>query len=260
MHTHHSCDARASMADMARAALARGIHEIAFTEHFDPKPQDPCAGFYNPERYFAELEAARQEFEPQGMTLRAGVEVGEMHLYADEIQPVLDAWPYDYVLGSLHWVADDSVFDKHYFQAHTAQETAEQYFTELLRLVQHGGFDVLSHADVIKRTCYDVYRRFDIAEWEDLVRPVWRACVDNGIGIEINTAALRLPVAQAHPSLPALIWYREMGGEILTLGSDSHRPERIGYKLDVALEMAREAGFKRVCTFEGRRIARWIEI
>ncbi|WP_119068633.1 histidinol-phosphatase HisJ family protein [Aggregatilinea lenta] len=260
MHTHHSCDAHHTMADMAQVALARGIREIAFTEHFDPKPEDMCAGCYDPAPYFAELDEVRHQFAPLGLTIRAGLEAGEYHLYTDTIQPVLDAWPYDYVLGSLHWVGDHSVFDAAYFQASAAEETAAGYFTELARLARHGGFDVLSHADVIKRTSYRVYGHFDIADWEDLVRPVWQACIDNGIGIEINTSGLRLAVSQTQPSLPALKWYHDMGGELLTLGSDSHRPEHVGFELATAMDLAREAGFTRLCTYERRQVAQWIAL
>jgi histidinol-phosphatase (PHP family) len=89
---------------------------------------------------------------------------------------------------------------------------------------------------------------------------VWQACIAEGIGIEINTAGLRLSVKETHPSLAALRWYREMGGELLTLGSDGHRPGHVGYGLAEALDLARAAGFERVCTYEQRQVARWIAI
>jgi histidinol-phosphatase (PHP family) len=260
MHSTASCDSRATMAEMCRSALQRGIREIAFTEHFDPKPEDICAGYYQPDGYFAALDEARREFAPQGLTIRAGVELGEHHLYSDVHRPVLDAWPYDVALGSLHWVGDDSVFDADYFRAHSPRDAFEAYFTELAAMVRFGGFDVLAHADVIKRAAYPVYGHFAIAEWEALVREVWAACIDQGIGIEINTAALRQAVHEVHPGPESLRWYREMGGDILTIGSDSHRPDHVGYGLDVALDAARAAGFTRLASFERRAVARWLEI
>ena len=248
------------MAEMCQAALNKGIHEIAFTEHFDPNPDDICANHYKPQVYFENLAAARHAFEPQGMTIRAGVELGEYHRWRDEIQPVLDAWPYDFVLGSMHWVGDRNVFDVKYYRSTPPEEAIPAYFTELAEMVRGGGFEVLSHPDVFKRTAYSVYGRFDTSAWENWVRPVWQACIEQGIGIEINTAGLRLSVKEAHPSLTALRWYRAMGGELLTLGSDSHRPDHVGYGLVEALEMARAAGFERVCTYERRQVARWIAI
>ncbi len=260
VHTRASCDSRATMADHCRRALARGIAEIAFTDHFDPVPEDMCYGYYNPERFFAELEAARREFEPQGVILRAGVELGEYHRFHDVVQPVLDAWPYDFVLGSLHWVDDQIVFERAYFDDRGGRDAIEAYFVELERLARFGGFDVLSHPDVVKRIGYHACGGFDICEWEELVRLVWAACIENGIGIEINTAGLRLKVNEVHPAPESLRWYREMGGDILTVGSDSHRPDHLGGGIGEALALARAAGFTRIASFEQRQIVRWIPI
>lgn len=260
MHSDLSCDSDFTMAEMCQTALNRGILEIAFTEHYDLNPNDSCNTFYNPTRYFETLEAARREFGPQGLTIRAGVELGEFHCYRDTIQPVLETWPYDVVLGSLHWVGENLMFDPQYFRTHPAHEAVPAYFAELEMMVRGGGFDVLSHPDVIKRIAYEVYKGFDIAEWEDAVRPVWQACIESGIGIEINTAGLRLNVDETHPSLLALRWYRQMGGELLTIGSDSHRPQHVGFGLSRALDLARRAGFTRLCSYERRQVTRWIEI
>jgi histidinol-phosphatase (PHP family) len=260
LHSNVSCDTSVTMAEMCGAALALGMSEIAFTEHFDLHPLDYCVNFYKPDDYFEKLENVRRVFAPQGLTIRAGVEVGEYHLYHDTAKPVLDAWPYDLVLGSLHWVGNDSIFDPAYFSGHTPQTTIAPYFTELLALVRFGGFDVLSHPDVFKRVAYAVYGQYDAGEWEDLIRPVWQACIEQGIGIEVNTASLRREIGQVHPSLDALRWYREMGGDRLTFGSDGHQPDHVAYGFATARDVARAAGFTRVCCFERRQVVRWIEI
>lgn len=257
MHSNASPDSQATMVEMGRAALGMGIGEIAFTEHFDLHPHEPTNTFYRPDRYFEKLGIARHALEPEGLTLRAGVELGEPHRFQAQQQAVLDAYPYDVVLGSLHWVGDDLMFDEGFFRSRTPRDAVTLYFTELAVMVRAGGFDVLAHADVFKRVAYDIYHQFDIAEWEDLVRPVWQACIDQGIGIEINTASLRRAVNEVHPAPPALRWYREMGGERLTLGSDAHRPQHVGYGLAQALEIARDAGFTRLAHYERRQITRW---
>ncbi len=260
MHSNVSCDSHVTMAEMCRAALRQGITEIAFTEHFDLHPKDSCTGFYKADVYFENLEAARHAFAPQGLTIRAGVEVGEYHIYHEMIQPVLDAWPYDFVLGSLHWVGDNVIFDQEYFRSRTAQESIAPYFIELLAMVRFGRFDVLAHADVFKRAAYTVYGHYDARDWEDLIRPVWQACIEQGIGIEINTASLRREVGQAHPSLDALRWYREMGGDLLTIGSDGHQPDQVGYGFETARDLALAAGFTRACCYEQRRVVGWIAL
>ncbi len=260
VHTEASCDCRTTMAEMCRRAVRLGIAEIAFTDHFDPRPEDLCYGYYRPEPYFAALEAARREFAPQGLTIRAGIELGEYHLFHADMSPVLAAWPYDLVLGSLHWVGDQIVFDEGYFRARGPHDSFACYFAELERLARFGGFDVLAHPDVVKRVGHGEVGGFDIGQWEDLVRPVWRACIENGIGLEINTGSLRTGMSEVHPGPESLRWYREMGGEILTIGSDGHRPRDVGMGLDVALDVARAAGFTRLARFENRRVTGWIPI
>ena len=260
MHSRNSCDSDATMAQMAAVALERGLCEIAFTEHYDLNPADQCPGFYDPASFFEQIEVARAEFEPQGLTIRAGVEMGEPHLYRETQGPVLSRWPYDVVLGSLHWVGDHNVFDPAYYQARTPGEAFGLYFAELVEMIEGGGFEVLAHVDVVKRTGFDVYRQFDTCAWEDLYRPVCQACLDPGIAVEINTGGWRRDVREAHPALESLRWYREMGGELLTLGSDAHRPEHVAYRFEDALALARAAGFSRVCTFHQRQVAGWMAL
>lgn len=254
MHSTFSCDCRYPMAEMCRSAVEKQIPEIAFTEHFNRHPPDICFEKYDPVAYFKGLSAARAEFAPQGLTIRAGLEVGEMHLYRAEVDAVLNAYPYDVVLGSLHWNRGESIFNADYFKRRTPQQAAESYWQEMVEMIDGGGFEILSHVDVIKRVAFNVYGSFTLAAYEDCIRPVWAACLRQGIIPEINTSALRMSVNQAHPTIEGLRWYYEMGGRLLSLGSDSHSPEVLGAGLDVAIEMARSAGFTHVARFAERKI------
>jgi histidinol-phosphatase (PHP family) len=261
MHTNVSCDSDATMIEMGRSALDHGIAEIAFTEHYDVHPKDSCTGFYRPDVYFANLDGARHTLAVDGLTIRAAVELGEPHIYHAEQQPVLEQYPYDLVLGSLHWIGDEIVFDRGYFQARTPDEAIRPYFTELVTMIEAGGFDVLAHMDVFKRVAHEIYSDMsDWTPWEDLIRAVWDACIKHGIGVEVNTASLRRGLDDPHPALAALRWYKEMGGEMLTLGSDAHRPAHVAYGFATGVEVARAAGFTRVCRYARREIVGWIDL
>jgi histidinol-phosphatase (PHP family) len=183
-----------------------------------------------------------------------------MHLYRSEVDAVLDAHPYDLVLGSLHWANGESIFERPYFQKRDPMTAARDYFTELAQMVDAGGFNIMSHMDVLKRMGFQVYNRFDITEYEEYVRPVFAACIRQGIAPEINTSALRMTVNQTHPTLEAIRWYREMGGELLSIGSDSHRPEHLGDSLDKAIGIAKEAGFTQLTKFAGRKMQEYVAI
>ncbi len=253
VHSHYSCDSQATMADMCRAAVAQGIQEIGFTEHFDLHPgEKECRDWFRLDAWAAELERMRAEFAGH-LTIRAGIEIGEPHRFQAEARAMLARYPFDYALGSLHWVGDDSMFDKRFFEQTPYAEAFRLFYEELERMTRVGGFDILSHFDVPVRTAFSVYGRYDPREHEDCIRPVLRNLIERGIALDLNTAALRRRARVLTPGLDILRWYVELGGERVTLGSDAHRPEQVGLHLDAAVETARAAGLKNVTHFEQRR-------
>lgn len=252
MHTNFSCDSSALMADMCRAAIAKGLPEIGFTEHLDHHPKDDCRGYLRPDDWWAELAKCRAEFAGR-LIIRAGIEIGETHIYQAEAQAILARYPYDYALGSLHWIGPDSIFDMKFFEAHVEDTAYRLFYEELERLTRVGGFDVLSHFDVPVRTSYAVYGGYDPTSHEDYIRPVLKNCIERGLALDVNTAALRRRANVLTPGLDILRWYADMGGERVTLGSDSHRPEHVGAGLEVALDTIRAAGLKYVVQYEKRQ-------
>jgi histidinol-phosphatase (PHP family) len=252
VHTDNSFDCKIPMEQMCARAVEIGVTEIAFTDHFNNHILDIDIGYYNADRFFADIERCRAKF-PR-LTIRAGVEVGEPHRWTKRIRRVVENYPYDVVLGSLHWVGNDNMFNPNYFRARTPKIAFETYFKELEQMIRHGGFDILAHVDVCKRTGYDVYGSFDIRQYEDLIRAIWQACLDQNIIPEINTKGVRCAVSQLHPTLDALRWYAQMGGTRLTIGSDAHHFDNIATYAGIAKHTALEAGITQICRFERRKI------
>ena len=253
MHSRFSCDCRAAMAQMCQAAVERGIAEIGFTEHYDLHPGDEnCRDWFQLEAWAAELAEARADFAGR-LVVRAGIEIGEPHRFAAEARAMLARYPFDYVLGSLHWVGEISMFDRGYFESHPAGEAFPAYFSELERMTAVGGFDILSHFDVPVRTAWAVYGGYDPHDYEDAIRPVLRNCVANGLALDLNTSMLRRRNGVLTPGLDILRWYVELGGERVTLGSDAHRPAEVGSHLPEAMDIARAAGLKYLTHFERRQ-------
>ena len=251
VHTSFSIDSKMTMEEACRQAIHLGLREVCFTEHVDYIPEDEGAGFFDPVAYFSELQRCREEFDGQ-LVIRAGAEIGEAHRYAREAAQLASSHPFDFVIGSLHWVGPDLVMMPEYFEIKPRVEAYESYFEELLTLVNAGKFDVVGHLDVPKRYEVGLLGQFDPVPFADPIRAVLRACVDRGVGIEINTGTMRRTGTDPSPSPEVLGWYRKLGGEILTIGSDGHRPAHMAYKFDLALEWARAAGFTHLTTFEGR--------
>jgi histidinol-phosphatase (PHP family) len=248
------------MATACNMAVARGIREIAFAEHVDFEPLDAWAGYFQPAAYVAEIERCRRTY-GDVLVIRAGVEASEGHAHQDQMAALLGAYAFDFVLGAAHWVKGRLAMDAPYFAGRTVHEGLQTYFEELARLAAEADYDVLAHFDIVRRAVFHFsgLKEVDYTPYEGTIRGVLRTLVERGKGLEINTATHRRGMGDPNPTLQVLRWYRELGGEVLTLGSDAHTADAIGSCFDVALDMARAAGFTRLATFERRQI-RWMSI
>jgi histidinol-phosphatase (PHP family) len=251
LHSNFSPDSEWSMEAMCQGAIKAGVAEIGFTEHYDLHPDEWPRDYFKPGPYFDELENCRRQFAGQ-LIIRSSVEIGEPHIFRLEAQALLSAHPFDYVLGSLHWVGRRLIFDPKYFDR-PADEAFREYFIELERMTRAGGFDVLSHFDVPVRVGYDIYGEYHPERYEDVIRPVLANCIRHGIALDLNTAAFRRRAQQLSPGAAILTWYREMGGERVTLGSDAHRPEHIATNFEPAFAALRAAGLSHLTFFERRQ-------
>ncbi len=251
LHSHFSCDSKASIVEQCLGALAKGLPEIGVTDHFDLHPGDECRGFFRLNDWALELDRARREFDGR-LIIRAGIELGEPHIYQAECRAVLDSYPFDYALGSLHWVGDEVIFDRHYFRR-APDEAFGLFFEELERMTRVGGFDILSHFDVVVRVGAPLYGGYDPHRYKEAIRAVLINCVRHGIALDLNTQGLRNRCQLLTPGVEILTWYRELGGERVTLGSDAHSPDVIAANFDLAIEALQAAGLKYVTQFEQRQ-------
>ncbi len=251
VHTCFSCDSDAEMEAFCHRAVALGLRQLAFTEHVDFVPADVGFGFFRPAVYLAEIERCRALFAGR-VTVLSGMELGEPHRYRPEANALLAAHEWDVVISSLHWVQGQMVFDPDYFRQRPGDRAYRDYFVELAEMCWAGGFDALGHFDVVKRCGFEVNGGYDEACLEGVIRPVLEALIAHRIALEINTATLRLPVGQASPTLPVLRWYREMGGELVTIGSDAHSVANLAAGWETAVGLARAAGFTHLTSFRRR--------
>jgi histidinol-phosphatase (PHP family) len=267
LHVHSTCsgDGVSSIAEHARHARSIGLAEVGFCEHIDFDPRDPGYGTLDLARYDREIAAARAAI--PGVRLRQGVEITYQAAREDEIRAWLSGHRWDYVVASVHLIetaGDWAIISAAemigaYWTGRSQRQAYEPYFEELLAAAGSGLGDVLGHFDLIKRYGVEHYGPFEPAAFAQEIRAVLRAAVESGTGLEINTSGLRQSPGEPYPGLTVLRWYRELGGEILTVGSDAHRSGDLGAGLAEALALAREAGFRAIATFEERNI-RWVDL
>jgi histidinol-phosphatase (PHP family) len=237
------------------AALARGMTEITITDHADFEPLDPCHGYFHPQGYWQAIERCRERFEGR-LTILAGIECGEAHRFQREIDGLVSAHEYDFVLASLHWADSRPAWKAGFFSGLSLGEGLGLYFDELADLAARADYDVLAHPDFVRRA---VFLRFGLQELnlqphEAQLRRVLRIVAERGKGIEVNTVHLRKGMGPPGPSVQILRWFREEGGRLVTLGSDAHRPGEVGADFEQASAMAQEAGFSRLAAFRQRAV------
>lgn len=253
VHTNFSQDSTASMQSQCEAAIARGIKQIAFTEHEEYNAADPTAFFFDYPAYMAELERCRALFAGR-LVIRAGIEVTEPHRYPSLARNAMAAAPWDVVIGSLHWLTPgiNCYLPEFFEHLGDPKESLRRLFTETIALARDGDYDILAHIDYPTRYHREIQGVYDVREYEPILRAALREVVKRDKAIEINVNPLR--AGRAEPNPPALVvrWFKEEGGKYLSVGSDSHVPNHTGLHIDRALEIARAAGFREVVTYERR--------
>lgn len=244
VHTHLSCDCEEKMDLYLAEAEKKGVKIICFTEHVDLNPNDYGYMYYKPDAFFGDVQSARAL--AGGKTeILAGMEFGETHLYPEYLK-LLSKYPYDFVLGSIHWVRD--LFpDEKTQKTVCAEEYFDMYWAEMLKMVKFGGFDSLAHIDFPKRyygkLCYD----------ECVIREIFKYLLDAQASLEINTSSLRKGCPDIMPADEILEIYRDMGGKYVTIGSDSHVACDLAADYDKAKASAEKMGLEIAVYRERKR-------
>jgi histidinol-phosphatase (PHP family) len=251
IHSMFSCDGHDSVDALCRRAIELGAREIGISEHCDHHPLDECQGYFQPDLWWQAIGACRQEYRT-GLILRAGLELGEPHLFQTQVGTLLEDYPWDYILGSLHWVQDTLIFDLDYFDQ-PEEQAYRAYLIELLRLVKEADFDILAHMDIVKRYGFDCYGKFDPKRWEGEIRTILHELARSDRALEVNTNTLRRPVGETSPTSTILRWFREEGGRYVSFGSDAHKVRDLAAGWQQAVSELRKAGFSEYATYHLRQ-------
>ena len=250
MHSTVSYDGHSTPEEMAQVAAAAGLKEICFTDHLDyqqSSPREPYA--YPTQRY----RDAYQTLEVSGLTIRHGTEVAMAPWNKAEIQRDLAEYPYDFVIGSIHFIDDIDIYFPEFWEGRDFIATERIYYEETLRCVQlHDNFDVLGHLTYISKCKgHPNPRIIPLEDHKELFVEIMKALIAKGKGMEINTSGVDR-CGDFLPGMEYLKLFKELGGEIVTIGSDAHSADRVGQYVNEGIAMAKEV-FGHICTFENRQ-------
>ena len=250
MHTVVSFDGHDRGEAMARAALAAGLKEICFTDHLDYDPLGQMGVLaFDTDVYNAEYD----RLEVPGLKIRRGMEFGMTNDNRAQFKQDLRRRRFDFVLGSIHFVDDLDVYFAPYWEGKTIFKAERRYLEETLTCVRlHDDFDVLAHLTYIAKThCHPSPRPVRYQEHREIIDEILKTLAAKGKGLEMNTSG----VGRCGDFLPGkeiFLRFRELGGEIVTVGSDAHAVNRVGEHTFTACEILKDI-FGYVCTFEDRK-------
>jgi histidinol-phosphatase (PHP family) len=248
-HTNHSFDSTANMVDVCKKAIENNIQEICFTEHFSVNPLAPTYGHINFDHYLSEIRSCQEQFHTH-LTIMAGIELCEPHLLKNQYDETLKPLNLDFILGSVHNLNNQKLRLALKEDHPTAYE---RYFNELHQMVSTADIDVIAHFDLMKRYAYKEHGFYDFQEYQEIIQQILKKAIDRNIGMEINTSGLRTGLKQTMPSVEIIQLYKNLGGEILTIGSDSHSADSVGANLSDALSLAKDCGFNYIYKFDKRK-------
>lgn len=254
-HTKNSPDGNHHVSLMAQTAFENGIEAVAFTDHCE------IDYFYKDnydkvvENSFNDVSKAQKDFEGKIEILK-GIEIAQPHYIPELSETVLKSHNYDEVIGSIHNLRnmEDFYFFKS-FDGYSIDKLMNEYFDEILNMLQWGNFDILAHITYPFRYIFNICGYVeDINKYSKKVDEILKLCAEKDKALEINMGGLKYPINKPSPDIDTVKRYKELGGKLISVGSDSHYAERIGFGIPRAYEMAIEAGFKSVVKFKNREL------
>ena len=253
MHTGFSSDSDAAPEAMAAQAVKLGMERICITDHFD---MDYPGGEFqlDTDVYWRKLEELREQYGGK-LEIRRGVELGLQPHLGERIREYAKSRPFDYIIGSVHLVRGLDPYDREQYPGTDGELYREYFQCTLENLRSTGGFQALGHLDYVVRYGYTKEKEYSYAAYGELIDEILRELIHRGIALEINSGGLKYGLGFANPHPDVLRRYRELGGELLTVGSDAHRPEHVGYGFRQVRDMLLDCGYAYYTEFSGGKPA-----
>lgn len=260
MHTWFSTDSEACPRDMADEAVRKGLKTICFTDHFDKDDLEwGEEGIFDVDAYFVEMQKLQEEYAGK-LNIRIGIELGLRTYLKDYYEELTKKYPFDFVIGSVHNVPYKKDAEGNILYTDPA---AEKLFTdrtdkEAYRLMMETTlenvrtsdcFQTLGHLDYVVRYGKSGEKEYSYTDYADIIDEILKLLIEKEKGLEVNSAGLKYGLPFAHPHPDVLKRYRELGGEIITIGADAHKPEHIAYDFAKAEEILKSCGFKYYTEF-----------
>lgn len=267
-HTAFSDDSESTPESMAKRAVALGLKTLCITDHMDylyPEKYAPTRFVFDADKYFAKLTALKETYEDR-LELCIGVELGLRNepalkeACADYYRKLCAHYPFDFIIGSTHVLEDLDPYYPEYWETHSKSQGMRAYYESILENIGiYDMFQVYGHLDYLVRYLpqeFDNWCRqtdYCFSDYEELISEILKKLIASGRGIEVNTSGTQkygLPFAHPHPKVLKL--YKNLGGEIITIGSDAHHPKYMAGGFASTRELLLSLGFSYYTVYRKR--------
>lgn len=256
VHSSYSPDGNASIEDLCIAAIEKGLDGFCLTDHCEVNDyikdhyEETIKGSHH------EMRRMKEKYKEQ-LNLRIGIELGQPMQDQLVAEKILKQFPCDFIIGSMHNVKGE----KDFYYMESEDEFKDKldflltsYYEEYYEMVKWGKFDIIGHITYPLRYLEGIFHyQIKMQKYNEIIYEMLKTAVQKGIGIEINVSGYRQPYGKPFPNREHIKWYHDLGGKVITIGTDSHTAEVIGSHMAEGMEILRQEGFKYYTRFEERK-------
>ena len=258
MHTRFSEDSDASVHSMLDAAVNKGMQAVCITDHLDKDfpetPDFPAGAFmFDLDEYFSRLTQLKTEYQKK-LEVRIGVEIGLQPHLGEYYKELTEKYPFDFVIGSIHLIHGQDPYYRGFFEGRSDEEAYHEAFEVTVEnLKKIDSFDSLGHLDYVVRYGAHQAEEYSYRKYAEEIDEILKHLISHGKGLEMNMAGMKYGLGFPNPHPDVIRRYKELGGEIVTIGADAHRPEHVAFDFDKAGEILISCGFSYYAEFKGRK-------
>ena len=272
-HTSFSTDCNSPMADMVEKAFELGLKTYTITDHYDlghhifdhaDQIGYEYAGISETEvkkLFVCDAKASYKEFlrlkevYAGRIELRYGMELGMQPALCKDFRDFTEMYPFDLLIGSCHEANGLDPYYPRFIEGRGAKEAFRDYYRAMYHCVDvfSREIDVLAHPDYVIRYHRPDGFEFIYSDYGDILDEVLKLLIKREIALECNTGSFKYFSEKSQPAKAILSRYRQLGGELVTVGSDAHSPDRIAGQFKMAEDMLKECGFDGYYVYEKRK-------
>lgn len=254
LHTEFSGDSDTPVRDQIERAIALGMKEICITDHHDFDAAFTDIDFtLDINAYLPYMKQIQEEYKNR-IRVGIGIELGLQSHLKEYLNQLIREYSFDFIIGSSHFVDCMDPYFPEFFSKRTEQEAYERFFEVSLQRVRDlDCYDSYGHLDYVVRYGPNKNRFYQYGTYQEYLDPILRTLIEKGKALECNTGGYKYNLGHPNPSEDILKRYRELGGELLTIGSDAHAPQHVGYGFERAKEVLEQCGFRYYTVFRKRK-------